>query len=390
MRSSVGGLSATRPASTPTLPTYLQCVTLNGRSATATGIAACRRRSFTKASHGRRRGGRSGTGGNNEDQVGSRRGPGLSGSGCSQTGGRANSESPGIRNTRGAPAREDRWPISRTPVAASDGSRAWPKGAELMWSPEPGRLGRRTERNGGCWAPGPPWMMRDQGRLREAYDLLAPVYGWFTEGFPTKNLREAKVLLEGVGVDPVIGISLCLSASMNSDTISQILPLKTYERPCSPPAVNGRLRSTSSFRVEGGNGRLRRTGVTRLQSRSSPQPPVPPHRRNQRSGRCFPKRERVIPHLSPSARARERGRLFSRGLAEENLEPFAPDLLPNETARDGIGTGEPQQRRRKSKTIQYASSPVGTGWGSRARSRRSRRAVPRTRPLNFRRGKRGT
>ena len=37
--------------------------------------------------------------------------------------------------------------------------------------------------------------MRDQGRAREAYELLAPVYGWFTEGFATKDLKEAKALL---------------------------------------------------------------------------------------------------------------------------------------------------------------------------------------------------
>jgi hypothetical protein len=37
--------------------------------------------------------------------------------------------------------------------------------------------------------------MRDQGRAREAHDVLAPVYGWFTEGFGTKDLKEAKQLL---------------------------------------------------------------------------------------------------------------------------------------------------------------------------------------------------
>jgi hypothetical protein len=36
--------------------------------------------------------------------------------------------------------------------------------------------------------------MRDQGRAREAYELLAPVYGWFTEGFDTLDLKEAKKL----------------------------------------------------------------------------------------------------------------------------------------------------------------------------------------------------
>ena len=38
-------------------------------------------------------------------------------------------------------------------------------------------------------------LMRDQGRIDEAHELLAPVYGWFTEGFATKDLKEAKALL---------------------------------------------------------------------------------------------------------------------------------------------------------------------------------------------------
>ena len=36
----------------------------------------------------------------------------------------------------------------------------------------------------------------DQGRHAEARDLLAPVYGWFTEGFGTPDLKEAKALLD--------------------------------------------------------------------------------------------------------------------------------------------------------------------------------------------------
>jgi predicted ATPase len=35
-----------------------------------------------------------------------------------------------------------------------------------------------------------------QGKCQEAYDLLAPVYGWFTEGFDTLDLIEAKALLD--------------------------------------------------------------------------------------------------------------------------------------------------------------------------------------------------
>jgi predicted ATPase len=39
-------------------------------------------------------------------------------------------------------------------------------------------------------------LRRDQGRHIEARDLLAPVYGWFTEGFDTADLKEAKALLD--------------------------------------------------------------------------------------------------------------------------------------------------------------------------------------------------
>jgi class 3 adenylate cyclase/predicted ATPase len=39
-------------------------------------------------------------------------------------------------------------------------------------------------------------LRRDQGRRAEAHDLLATVYGWFTEGFDTLDLKEAKALLE--------------------------------------------------------------------------------------------------------------------------------------------------------------------------------------------------
>jgi predicted ATPase len=39
-------------------------------------------------------------------------------------------------------------------------------------------------------------LWRDQGRREEARELLAPVYGWFTEGFDTLDLKEAKVLLD--------------------------------------------------------------------------------------------------------------------------------------------------------------------------------------------------
>jgi len=39
-------------------------------------------------------------------------------------------------------------------------------------------------------------LWQQQGKRREAHDLLAPVYGWFTEGFDTADLQEAKALLD--------------------------------------------------------------------------------------------------------------------------------------------------------------------------------------------------
>ena len=36
----------------------------------------------------------------------------------------------------------------------------------------------------------------DQLRRAEAHDLLAPIYGWFTEGFDTADLKDAKALLD--------------------------------------------------------------------------------------------------------------------------------------------------------------------------------------------------
>ena len=42
-------------------------------------------------------------------------------------------------------------------------------------------------------------LWRDQGKVRQARELLAPVYGWFTEGFETRDLKEAKALLDACG-----------------------------------------------------------------------------------------------------------------------------------------------------------------------------------------------
>jgi predicted ATPase len=45
----------------------------------------------------------------------------------------------------------------------------------------------KREARAGIW--------RDRGKVQQTRELLAPVYGWFTEGFDTRDLKEAKALL---------------------------------------------------------------------------------------------------------------------------------------------------------------------------------------------------
>ena len=43
-------------------------------------------------------------------------------------------------------------------------------------------------------------LWRDQGKRGQAHELLAPVYGWFSEGFDTLDLKQAKALLDELAV----------------------------------------------------------------------------------------------------------------------------------------------------------------------------------------------
>ena len=47
-------------------------------------------------------------------------------------------------------------------------------------------------------------LWQQQGKRAAARDLLAPIYGWFTEGFDTADLQEAKALLEELGAETVV------------------------------------------------------------------------------------------------------------------------------------------------------------------------------------------
>lgn len=39
------------------------------------------------------------------------------------------------------------------------------------------------------------WLWQNQGKREEARQILTAIYGWFTEGFATKDLQEARALL---------------------------------------------------------------------------------------------------------------------------------------------------------------------------------------------------
>jgi predicted ATPase len=45
-------------------------------------------------------------------------------------------------------------------------------------------------------------LWQQQGKRAAARELLAPIYGWFTEGFATADLQEGKVLLEALAAAP--------------------------------------------------------------------------------------------------------------------------------------------------------------------------------------------
>jgi predicted ATPase len=46
-----------------------------------------------------------------------------------------------------------------------------------------------------------------QGKQQESRELLAPIYYWFTEGFDTADLKDAKTLLEELGKKDKVAIS---------------------------------------------------------------------------------------------------------------------------------------------------------------------------------------
>jgi hypothetical protein len=72
-----------------------------------------------------------------------------------------------------------------------------------------------------------PW--HQQGKKAEARQLLAEVYGWFTEGFETKDLQEAKALLaELAGVSRKWPTAFPLPFSISSATLRVSLSVSSF------------------------------------------------------------------------------------------------------------------------------------------------------------------
>jgi predicted ATPase len=57
----------------------------------------------------------------------------------------------------------------------------------------------------------------DRGDQQRARDLLAPIYGWFTDGFGTRDLIEAKALLDAIGESIERRLRLCRNVSIKLD-----------------------------------------------------------------------------------------------------------------------------------------------------------------------------
>jgi len=70
----------------------------------------------------------------------------------------------------------------------------WARGAAVSAGLSPSRA---SNEGGGssCAPPSLARLLSDRGRRDEARDLLATLYGWFTEGFDTPHVKEAEALL---------------------------------------------------------------------------------------------------------------------------------------------------------------------------------------------------
>ena len=99
-----------------------------------------------------------------------------------------------VEKTGGAPLEAELWRLKGEALLAGAGT-----ASEAKTAIEKGIAVARRQ-NAKSWelraAMSLARLRRDQGRRAEARDLLAPVCGWFTEGFDTRDLKDAKALLD--------------------------------------------------------------------------------------------------------------------------------------------------------------------------------------------------
>jgi predicted ATPase len=77
----------------------------------------------------------------------------------------------------------------RTPTDSAEAETAFREAVEIARRQEAKSLELRA-------ATSLARLWQSQGRGKQAYELLAPIYAWFTEGFDTRDLKDAKALLD--------------------------------------------------------------------------------------------------------------------------------------------------------------------------------------------------
>ena len=87
--------------------------------------------------------------------------------------------------------------VTPAPRTARRPAQHWPPALSVTreacgWAHRPPPAGQILGATRG-YQPEPLW--QQQGKRAEVYELLAPIYGWCTEGFDTADLQDAKVLL---------------------------------------------------------------------------------------------------------------------------------------------------------------------------------------------------
>jgi predicted ATPase len=88
--------------------------------------------------------------------------------------------------------RHGRLLLAQSPSAHQEAERSFGRALDIARTQGPKSLELRAACDlAQLWA--------EQGRRAEARELLAPMYGWFTEGFDTPDLIEARALLDALG-----------------------------------------------------------------------------------------------------------------------------------------------------------------------------------------------